>query len=131
MDIPETLATLGTQDKDKQKNNTICVRHHYAQANTINVNKTCTLLQTTRGKDEPNVNKTWSLLQTTGGKDEPNVNKTWALLQTTRGKDEPKIVNFYFTVFTSNKYYEINVSHWIPISLSLIFYCNHELYCPL
>jgi hypothetical protein len=41
-----------------------------------------------------NVNKTWTLLQTTRGKDEPNIlNKTWALLQTTRGKDEPNILN--------------------------------------
>ena len=36
----------------KQKHNTICVRHHYTQAN---------------------INKTWALLQTTGGKDEPNI----------------------------------------------------------
>jgi hypothetical protein len=42
---------------------------------------TCTLLQTTGGKDEPNiVNKTCTLLQTTGGKDEPNIeNKTCTL----------------------------------------------------
>ena len=35
MDNPEKLATLGTQDtrrrKTKQKHNTICVGHHYAQ----------------------------------------------------------------------------------------------------
>jgi hypothetical protein len=31
-----------TQDEDKQskKHNTICAGHHYAQANTTNVNKT-------------------------------------------------------------------------------------------
>ena len=34
--------------KTKQKHNTICVGHHYAQT------KTCILLQTTGGKDEPN-----------------------------------------------------------------------------
>jgi hypothetical protein len=81
--------------KRKQKHNTICVGHHYAQTNTTNVNKTCTLLQTTEGKDEPNiVNKTCTLLQTTGGKDEPNIdNKTCTLLQTTGGKDEPNIVH--------------------------------------
>ena len=40
MDDPEKLATLGTQDEDKQKHNTICVGNHYAQTNTNNVNKT-------------------------------------------------------------------------------------------
>jgi hypothetical protein len=42
MDNPEKLATLGTQDEDKQskKYNTICVGYHYTQANTNNVNKT-------------------------------------------------------------------------------------------
>ena len=47
-DNPEKLATVGTQDEDKQ--NTIHVRHHYAQTNTKNVNKTRALLQTTGGK---------------------------------------------------------------------------------
>jgi hypothetical protein len=43
MDIPEKLATQGTQDgrKTKQKHNTICAGHHYVQTNTNNVNKTC------------------------------------------------------------------------------------------
>jgi hypothetical protein len=41
--------------KTKQKHNTICVGHHYVQANTNNVIKTCTLLQTTGGKNEPNI----------------------------------------------------------------------------
>ena len=42
MDNPEKLATQVTQDeeKTKQKHNTICVGHHYAQANTNNVSKT-------------------------------------------------------------------------------------------
>ena len=35
--------------------NTMCVGHHYLQANTNNVNKTRVLLQTTGGKDEPNI----------------------------------------------------------------------------
>jgi hypothetical protein len=36
----ENLTTYGTQDrKTKQKHNTICIGHHYAQANTNNVNK--------------------------------------------------------------------------------------------
>ena len=39
--------------KTKQKHNTICIGHHYA--NTNNVNKTWTLLQTPGGKDEPNI----------------------------------------------------------------------------
>ena len=39
----------------KQRHNTICVGHHYTQTNTNNVNKTCALLQTTGGKDEPNM----------------------------------------------------------------------------
>jgi hypothetical protein len=33
----------------------MCVGHYYPQANTNNVNKTWTLLQTTGGKDEPNI----------------------------------------------------------------------------
>jgi hypothetical protein len=41
--------------KTKQNHNTICVGHRYAQTNTNNVNKTCTLIQTTGGKDEPNI----------------------------------------------------------------------------
>ena len=49
-DNPEKMATQGTQDEEKH--NTICVGHHYTQANTNNVNKTCALLQTTGGKDE-------------------------------------------------------------------------------
>jgi len=57
MDNPEKLATLGTQDIDKQnqKHNTICVRHNCTQTNTNNVNKTRALLQTTGGKDEPSL----------------------------------------------------------------------------
>ena len=39
----------------KQKHNTICIGHHYMQANTNSVNDTCALLQTTRCKDEPNI----------------------------------------------------------------------------
>jgi hypothetical protein len=39
----------------KQKHNTIYVGHHYAQANTNNINKTWTLLQITGGKDKPNI----------------------------------------------------------------------------
>jgi hypothetical protein len=33
----------------------MCVGHHYPQANTNNVNKTCALLQTTGGKDKPTI----------------------------------------------------------------------------
>ena len=37
---PETQATCGTQDEDKQsKNTTQYVGHHHTQANTNNVNK--------------------------------------------------------------------------------------------
>jgi hypothetical protein len=36
-----------TWRKTKQKDNTICVGHHYIQANTNNVNKTRALFQTT------------------------------------------------------------------------------------
>jgi hypothetical protein len=55
MDNPGKLATFGTQDKDKNKQikNTICVGHHYAQANTNNINKTRVLLQATGCKHEP------------------------------------------------------------------------------
>ena len=58
---PEKLTTQVTQSKEKkenktkQKTNTMCVGHHYPQANTNNVNKTRALLQTTGGKDEPNI----------------------------------------------------------------------------
>jgi len=41
------------QRKTKQKHNTICVGHHYKQANTNNVNTTRALQQITRTKDEP------------------------------------------------------------------------------
>jgi hypothetical protein len=34
------------RNKTKQKHNTIYVGHHYAETNTINVNKTCALQQT-------------------------------------------------------------------------------------
>jgi len=44
MDNPEKLPTLSKQDttwrQTKQKHNTICVWHQYAQANTNNINKT-------------------------------------------------------------------------------------------
>ena len=53
MDNTEKLTTQGTQYEEKH--NTICVGHHYTQTNTINVNKTWALLQTTGGKDEPNI----------------------------------------------------------------------------
>ena len=59
MENQEKLAAVGTQDKGqrytKQKHNTICVGHHYAQTSTNNVNKTCVLLLTTSGKDDPNI----------------------------------------------------------------------------
>ena len=45
-----------TKNKNQAKTkkpNKVCVGHHYPQANTNNVNKTCTFLQTTGGKDEP------------------------------------------------------------------------------
>ena len=55
MDNPEKLAIYSTQDGEKQ--NTICVWHHYTQTNTNtnNINKTRALLQTTGGKDKPNI----------------------------------------------------------------------------
>jgi hypothetical protein len=33
----------------------MCAGHHYPQANTNNVNRTRSLLQTIGGKDEPNI----------------------------------------------------------------------------
>ena len=47
---------MGTRDEEKQ--NTICVGHHNTQTKTKHVNKTCSILQTTGGKDEPNKHKT-------------------------------------------------------------------------
>ena len=41
--------------QDEEKHNTIRVGHHYTQTIKNNVNKTCGLIQTTVGKDEPNV----------------------------------------------------------------------------
>jgi hypothetical protein len=50
------LAKEGTQNEEKQnKNTSICIGHHYPQANTYNVIKTWVLLQTTGSKDEPNI----------------------------------------------------------------------------
>ena len=42
MEDSEKLVTYGTPDEDKQnkQHNTICVGHHYTQANTNNVNNT-------------------------------------------------------------------------------------------
>jgi len=40
MDNQEKMATWGTQEELSKKHNTICAGHHYAQANTNNVNKT-------------------------------------------------------------------------------------------
>jgi len=44
MNKPEIVATYGTQDtrrrQTKQKHNTLCVEHVYAQTNTNNVHKT-------------------------------------------------------------------------------------------
>jgi hypothetical protein len=52
----ETDNTVYTRRrKTKQKHNTICVEHHYTPTNKNNVNKTCTILQITGGKDKPNI----------------------------------------------------------------------------
>ena len=55
MDNLQKLAAQGTQQKEKQKHNTICVGHPYTLTNTNNVNKTWALLQTTGGKEEPSI----------------------------------------------------------------------------
>jgi hypothetical protein len=53
-DNPGKLATLDVQEADKRnKTTTQCVGHCYSQADTHYVGKTCALLQTTGGKDEP------------------------------------------------------------------------------
>ena len=60
IDKPENLETYGIQEE--KKHNTICAGHYYRQANTNNVNKTMSLLQTTGGKDEQNIvsmRKSW------------------------------------------------------------------------
>ena len=41
--------------KTTQKHNTICVGHHCTHTNTVNVNRTCALVLSTGGKDEPNI----------------------------------------------------------------------------
>jgi hypothetical protein len=43
------------QHRNKEKQNTIYVGHHYAQTNTNNLNKQWTLIQITGGKEESNV----------------------------------------------------------------------------
>jgi len=53
MNNPEKLSTQGTQDEEKH--NTICVGHHYTETSTNTISKTCALLPTTGGKDEPNI----------------------------------------------------------------------------
>ena len=57
MDNPEKTGTIGHTRwrQTKQKHNTICVGHHYAQTNTDNINKTRALLQETGGQDEQNI----------------------------------------------------------------------------
>ena len=53
MDNPEKLTTQGTQDEEIQNKNTMqYVLDTTMRKQTTNVNKTCTILQTTRGKDE-------------------------------------------------------------------------------
>ena len=42
------------EDRQNKKHSIICIEHYYTQANTNNVDKTWTFLQTTGGKDEPN-----------------------------------------------------------------------------
>ena len=49
--------TGNIERKTKQKHNTICVGHFIMQTNSNNVNKTCSLLQITRGRDESNINE--------------------------------------------------------------------------
>ena len=67
----------------KQKHNTICVGHHYAQTNTDNVNKRWTPLQTTGNKDELNVVSMWESQRTTQHGTQnvktPNVMQTWII----------------------------------------------------
>ena len=52
MEIPEKLATYGTQDEDKQNENTT---QYILHKNTNDVNMTWALLPNTVGKDEPNI----------------------------------------------------------------------------
>ena len=49
------IAGYISRRKTKQKHNIICVGHNYSQTNAGNANKTCALLQTAVGKDEPNI----------------------------------------------------------------------------
>jgi hypothetical protein len=44
-----------TKTNKTKTQHSLCWTHHYAQTNTNNVNKICTFLQTTEGKDEPNI----------------------------------------------------------------------------
>jgi hypothetical protein len=52
MDNPEKLTRQGTQDEEKQNNNTMCVGQYYPQTNTNNVIKRRALLQTIGGKEK-------------------------------------------------------------------------------
>ena len=97
----EKLATQGTQNEEKH--NTICVKHHYTQTTTNNINKT------------------WALLQSTEGKDEPNIVYMWKSQLTQQHETQ----NPYCT-FVSDK--KIDTS--IPASLILVaFYIYNLIYC--
>ena len=52
-----TIIILAKKDDEKpnKEHNTIYVGYNQTPPNTNNVNKTCTLLQTTGGKDKPNI----------------------------------------------------------------------------
>jgi len=43
------------QKPNKKNHNATCIGHHHTQTNRNNVNKTCVLIQTTGGKDDPNI----------------------------------------------------------------------------
>jgi hypothetical protein len=57
MDNPAKLVTQGTPDEEKQNKNTAryMLDITIPTKNTNNRNKTCVLLQTTGGKEEPNI----------------------------------------------------------------------------
>jgi len=89
--------------KARQKHNTICVRHHYAQTNTNNVKKTWALIQTTRGNDEPNImfmQKSWGTSQhgtpnvkTHNRKTQKSKNMSIILLNCTSQRSDKRVAN--------------------------------------
>jgi hypothetical protein len=135
MDNPEKPGnTVYTrQRKTKQKYNTICVGHHYTQTNTINVNKTWALLQTSGGKDEPNIIYLEIVADNTHGtqdvkKHNMTTQKTKKMSNTDTtiklGGEDELSCSQYFSRSTKHKFYYRKVR----ISISCFIHVTQNIY---